>query len=150
MKYSKTSLDLVNKFEGCELKAYRDLGGVLTIGYGHTLGVYEGQTITLDQAEQYAKEDLSIAESEVNNLVTVPLSQDEFDALVDFVFNLGEGNFARSSLLVLLNKKQYFAAALQFERWDKCGGIIVAGLLRRRVAEHKLFMEDDNGCQKTA
>lgn len=144
MKYSKSLMTLLEKFEGCELKAYQDQGGVWTIGYGHTLNVHEGQTITLQDAEIYAQSDCNLAEAYVNELVKVPLSQYEFDALVDFVFNLGCKNFKYSTLLELLNKGEYNLAAEQFDRWDRCGGKIVAGLLRRRTAEQELFEGKEN------
>ena len=144
MKYSKTALSLVEKFEGCELTAYQDQGGVWTIGFGHTQNVYPGMHITLDEAEEYAKSDLECAEIFVNRLVKVDLSQDEFDALVDFVFNLGPVAFQTSTMLQLINEKQFHAAADQFQRWDHCGGKVVAGLLNRRKMEAALFDETGN------
>lgn len=139
MKYSGNTLSLVEKFEGCELQSYQDDGGVWTIGYGHTRNVYQGMKITLEEAEQYAAEDLQVAENCVNRLVSVSLTQGEFDALTDFVFNLGCVAFQNSTLLKLLNNREYNSAALQFARWDRCGGSVVAGLLRRRIAEENLF-----------
>lgn len=139
MRYSKALLDLLESFEGCELKAYQDNGGVWTIGYGHTKDVYPGMWITLQQAENFADQDLSLAESYVNAFVYAELSQNEFDALVDFVFNLGAENFRQSTMLSLLNEGDYRAAADQFARWDRCKGVILAGLLRRRLAEKALF-----------
>ncbi len=140
MKYSKSALSLVEKFEGCELKAYQDQGGIWTIGYGHTANVYPGMTITLQEAEMYAQQDLEIAEIYVNTFVKVELTQNEFDALVDFVFNLGGENFKTSTMLNLLNNGEYNLAADQFARWDRCRGQIVAGLLRRRTAEEECFL----------
>lgn len=139
MKYSQNALSLVEKFEGCELQAYQDEGGVWTIGYGHTQNVYPGMKITLEEAEEYAKDDLEVAQIFVNRLVTVPLSQGEFDALTDFVFNLGPVAFQKSTMLQLLNCGEYHLAAAQFNRWDRCGGKVVAGLLNRRKMETALF-----------
>ena len=143
MKYSKTALQLVEHFEGCELQAYQDSGGVWTIGYGHTQNVHQGMKITLQEAELYAQRDLEIAETYVNALVNVPLTQEEFDALVDFVFNLGPESFKKSTMLELLNRGEYQLAAAQFDLWDHCGGKILAGLLQRRKAEAELFMEKE-------
>lgn len=143
MIYSKDGLDLTKQFEGCRLTAYQDSTGVWTVGYGHTQGVYAGQTITLEQAEDFLIADVLWAQRVVNIFVTVPLLQAEFDALVDFTFNLGSGNFLKSTLLKLLNQGNYSAAANEFERWDKAGGVVVAGLLRRREAEAEEFMKGE-------
>lgn len=143
MIYSKDGLALTEQFEGCRLNAYQDSIGTWTIGYGHTLDVHPGQTITLQQAEDLLVGDVLWAERVVNQYVTVPLTQEEFAALVDFTFNLGSGNFLKSTLLKLLNQGNYSAAANEFERWDKAGGVVVAGLLRRREAEAEEFMKGE-------
>jgi lysozyme len=145
--YSKTGLHLTESFEGCKLTAYQDIRkglGVWTIGYGHTAGVRPGMTCTLAQAEAWLAEDVAWAALAVNRLVHVPLSQAEFDALTDFTFNVGCGNFAHSTLLRLLNRDDrdhIQAAAAEFDRWDKDGGKVVAGLLRRRKAEETEFLK---------
>jgi lysozyme len=141
LQYSKTGQALTAQFEGCRLTAYQDVKGVWTIGYGHTLGVYEGETCTQDQALAWLAQDMGWACAVVKRLVQVPLLQGEFDALVDFVFNAGSGNFASSTMLKLLNAGDFGGAAAQFERWDQSGGQVVAGLLRRRQAEEKEFDE---------
>jgi lysozyme len=140
MNYGKDGLALTEQFEGCRLVAYEDQVGVWTIGYGHTKGVRAGMTCTQAQAEQWLLDDIAEAVAAVNHLVTVPLTQGEFDALVDFVFNLGSGNFASSTLLKKLNAHDIEGAAAEFERWDMAGGVHVAGLLRRRNAERALFL----------
>lgn len=140
MKYSKNGLQITEQFEGCRLVAYQDQVGVWTIGYGHTRGVHAGMTCTMAQAEAWLLEDVASAEADVNTHVAVPLTQGEFDALVDFTFNLGSGSFNGSTLLKLLNKGDYQDAAEQFARWDKAGGKEVAGLLRRRLAEKQEFV----------
>ena len=138
--YSKNGLSLTGSFEGARLTAYQDQVGVWTIGYGHTgPEVHNGLTITQDQANQLLMQDVASAASAVNRLVMIALTQDEFDALVDFTFNVGTGNFASSTLLRDLNSSNFADAATQFERWDHAGGGIVAGLLRRRQAEAALF-----------
>ena len=108
-----------------------------TIGCGHTAGVTPFLTCTVEDAERWPQADIAWAAREVNRLVHVQVSQAEFDALVDFTFNVGCGNFLHSTLLELLNKGDHQHAANEFERWDKSGGKVVAGLLRRRCAEKK-------------
>ncbi len=140
MIYSKSGLQLTESFEGCRLTAYQDVKGVWTIGVGHTgPGVYEGLIITQDQADAWLLQDVQNAVNHVNSLVTVQLTQPEFDALVDFCFNVGCGAFAGSTMLKLLNAGDYAGAADQFERWDKSGGRVIAGLLRRRQTEVQEF-----------
>jgi lysozyme len=140
--YSKNGLALTEQFEGCSLSAYQDQVGVWTIGYGHTgSDVQAGLTITLAQAQALLLSDVAASASFVNQAVLVALVQDEFDALVDFVFNLGRGAFAGSTLLSDLNAGNFSAAAGQFDLWDYAGGQAVAGLLRRREAEETLFTE---------
>ena len=139
MNIGPQGLALIKSFEGCKLAAYLDSVGVPTIGYGHTSGVFMGDSCTQAQADAWLAEDLKDAEKCVNDAVTVPLTQNEFDALVSFTFNLGCGNFRKSSLLRLLNGSDYDAAALEFRKWDKAGGQVLAGLTRRRNAEARLF-----------
>jgi len=139
VNYSKSGLQLTEQFEGVRLTAYQDQVGVWTIGYGHTAGVQPGDTCTQEQAEAWLQSDVSWAVQTVNLYVTIALTQGEFDALVDFVFNLGSGSFEHSTLLTLVNQRNFGAAADQFERWDHAGGKVVAGLLRRRQAEEEEF-----------
>lgn len=141
MIYSKNGLHLTEQFEGCKLVAYLDQVGVPTIFYGHTRGVYLGMTGTQEQAEQCLLEDVQEAADAVNHLVTVPLSQNQFDALVDLVFNVGTGNFQTSTLLRLLNIGAYDRASKEFEKWNRAGGIVREGLTRRRLAEENLFLQ---------
>lgn len=141
MQYSKVGLALTERFEGCRLAAYRDVVGIPTIGYGHTHGVRMGMTCTQPEAEAWLAEDTLDAQEAVNDLVQVALSQDEFDALVDFTFNLGATALAHSTLLRLLNAGDIAAAADQFDLWDHAGGQVVAGLLRRRIAERQEFTQ---------
>ena len=143
MTYSKTGIALTESFEGCRLEAYQDQVGRWTIGYGHTLGVSPGQTCTPEQAEAMLEQDIAWAENYVNAEVTVQLTQGEFDALVDFTFNVGSGNLEHSTLLRMVNGNDMEAAAKEFEKWDYAGGVQVAGLLRRRQAEEKEFDNAD-------
>jgi lysozyme len=138
--YGGKGLALTEQFEGCKLRAYRDQKGVWTVGYGHTgPEVVAGLTITRDEAEKFLLRDVQTAATFVNRVVAVQLTQEEFDALVDFVFNLGRGAFQSSQLLRELNAGNLAAAATQFDMWDRAGGAVVAGLLRRRQAETALF-----------
>lgn len=139
MQYSKEGLSLTETFESCRLIAYPDIKGVPTIGWGHTQNVKLGDTCTQAQADAWLLQDVQHAVTTVNTLVKTPLTQHEFDALVDFVFNCGTGNFASSTMLKLLNAGDHDGAAHQFERWDHAGGQVVAGLLRRRRAEETEF-----------
>ena len=134
---------LLTTFEGCELTAYDDGGGVWTIGYGHTGDdVYPGMTITQTQAEEWLREDLEKFESYVEDAVEVQLNDNQFSALVCFCFNVGSGagGFGDSTLLKLLNKGDYQGAANQFPVWNKVNGEPWLGLTRRRLAEQALFL----------
>jgi lysozyme len=141
MEYSKDGLQLTEKFEGCRLLAYKDSAGVPTIGYGHTRGVRLGMTCTQQQAEEWLQLDVKIAETVVNHVVKVPLTQHEFDALVDFEFNTG--GLTKSTMLKLLNEGKIEAAAEEFHRWDMAGGKHLAGLLKRRLFEKQQFLTPD-------
>lgn len=140
MKYSKNGYKLTESFEACRLRAYPDTGGKWTIGWGHTRGVGPGLTCIQLQADNWLVEDVAFAEAAVNELVTVSLTQDEFDALVDFTFNVGYHNFKTSTMLMWLNKGNIVAAAATFDSWDHVNGVEVAGLLRRREVERQDFL----------
>lgn len=147
MVYSKSGADLTKSFESCRYIAYfDDLGKVWTIAWGHTRGVTQGLTCIPAQAEAWLAEDYGAAESAVNLLVVtaILLTQEQFDALVDFTFNVGVENFAHSTMLMLLRNNNFTMAALEFDKWDHAGGQVVAGLLRRREAERQEFLSGDN------
>ena len=139
-KISQTGIDLIKSFEGCSLKAYRCPANVLTIGYGHTGGVKEGQVITQQEAERLLRVDLGSYEAAVNKYVKTVINQNQFDALVSFAYNCGCGALQKSTLLKLLNKGDYRSAADQFYLWNKGGGQVLKGLVRRRAAEKELFL----------
>ena len=139
METSKTGLDLIKHFEGCELYAYKCPAGVWTIGYGHTKGVEPGMQITEQDAEDMLKEELIEYESYINDLVTVGLNQNQFAAMVSWVYNLGAGNLKASTLLKVLNAGDYAGVPEQMLRWNKAGGKVLEGLTRRRQAEADLF-----------
>jgi len=139
LQYSRAGLELTKGFESCRLMAYPDSKGVPTIGYGHTAGVSLGMTCTQAEADAWLLADIQTAVAAINRLVCVSLTQPEFDALVDLVFNIGQGNFASSTILRLLNAGDYSGAAMHITDWDVCGGHVLAGLLRRRQAETSEF-----------
>lgn len=140
LEFDRDGINLVELSEGVRLTAYRDDVGVLTIGYGHTgPDVYEGQTITKMEADQLLMHDVRSAERDVHAMVKVPLNQPKYDALVDFVFNLGGPALHGSTLLRLLNAGDYAGADAEFKKWDHAGGKVLAGLTKRRAAEAALF-----------
>ena len=139
METSNEGISLIQKFEGCELEAYQCSAGVWTIGYGHTKDVVEGMTITKEQAEQMLVDELHEYENYINEYVTVALSQNQFDALVSWVYNLGPANLKASTMLKVLNAKEYEDVPAQMKRWNKAGGKVLEGLIRRREAEACLF-----------
>lgn len=139
MKISQKGIDLIKRFEGCKLEAYKCSAGVWTIGYGHTNGVKEGMKITQQEAEKLLKQDLVVYENIVLESVTTALNQPIFDALVSFTYNLGGGNLKSSTLLKLLNDRDYYGASKEFEKWNKASGKVLVGLVKRREAERNLF-----------
>jgi lysozyme len=139
MKISKNGLDLIKHFEGCELEAYKCPAGVWTIGYGHIKTAVEGMTITQHQADEMLIEEMNEYEGYINNSVRVDLTQNQFDAMVSWVYNLGSGNLNASTLLKVLNSGDYAGVPEQMLRWNKAGGRVLEGLTRRRQAEADLF-----------
>jgi len=141
-KYSAAGLALTKQFEGLELKAYQDSVGVWTIGYGHTgADVKPGMTITEEQASVLLAADVAWAVTCVNKSVKSAINQNQFDAMVDFVFNLGCAAFGQSTLLRMVNAGDFAGAAGQFLRWNKAGGKVLAGLTKRRQGEMNLFQK---------
>lgn len=139
MKINEAGLNLIKDFEGCRLKAYLCPAGIWTIGYGHTQGVKPDMVINQLQAERFLKQDLKRFEDAVTSLVKVPITPNQFSALVSFAYNVGTGALYDSTLLRKLNKKDYKGAANEFLRWNKAGGKVLSGLTRRRLAEKDLF-----------
>jgi lysozyme len=140
MEYSENGLNLTKSLEGLRLEAYLDVAGVPTIGYGHTgPEVHLGLTWTQAEADAALLEDVQGSVYCVNQAVKVPLNQNQFDALVDFTFNVGCHAFEGSTLLIKLNHSDYIGAEGQFANWKYAGGEVVPGLVRRRAAEGLLF-----------
>ena len=141
MKTSQKGIDLIKRFEGVVLKVYKDAVGLPTIGYGHLIKKGEVfTTLTQQQAEELLAKDLKQFEEGISTSVKVALTQNQFDALVSFAFNLGMGNVNSSTLLRKLNAGDIQGAANEFVRWNKAGGKTLAGLTRRRLAEKELFL----------
>lgn len=143
MRTSSNGRRFIEQFEGLSLKAYDDGTGVVTIGYGHTSAagapkVYKGQTITKEQADAILASDLGKVETQVSNLVHVPLNQNQFDALVSFHFNTGA--LGRSTALRKLNQGDYNGCASALLAYNRAGGSVLSGLTRRREAERRLFL----------
>lgn len=142
MKTSENGINLIKRFEGIKLQAYKPTpNDVWTIGYGHTNGVKRGDVITTEQAVEFLKKDIVIYENAVNRLVNIELTQNQFDALVSFVFNIGVGAFKKSTMLKFLNANHIPLAAGQFDRWNKQKGKVLDGLKARRKAEKELFLK---------
>tara|TARA_B110000211_G_scaffold84129_1_gene98526 strand:- start:15658 stop:16101 length:444 start_codon:yes stop_codon:yes gene_type:complete len=136
---SEEGASLIKKFEGCKLEAYQCAAGVWTIGYGHTKEVSEGDVISQFEAEDLLTYDLQEFEGYVLDYVSVPMKQNEFDALVSWTFNLGSGNLRSSTLLKKLNDHKYKEVPTEIRRWNKAAGKVLDGLVRRREAESLLF-----------
>lgn len=135
---------LIRQSEGLRLKAYRDCVGVLTIGYGHTgPDVRENKKITVDEAEMLLHTDATHASDSVLKLTNGNCSQGQLDALTDFVFNLGAGKLASSTLLKLHRAGDYASAAAEFGRWVHAGDRIEPGLVKRRAAEAHLYISGE-------
>jgi lysozyme len=134
---------LIRHFEGCCLTAYPDPatgGEPWTIGYGHTgPEVHPGMEITQAEADKLLVQDATKVAEQIEKVVRVPLDQCEIDALVCFVFNVGIGNFVKSTLLRKLNAGDYEGAAKELPKWDKAAGKVMAGLTKRREAEKEMF-----------
>ena len=143
MNISQEGLSLIKKFEGCELEAYQCAAGVWTIGYGSTKGVKEGDTLTQKEADNLLLHEMQEYESYIKELVKVPLKQNQFDALVAWTYNLGPTNLNNSTMLKKINEKDWEEVPNQIKRWNKAGGKVLEGLVRRREAEALLFQGED-------
>ena len=138
LKTSESMIAVIKKFEGLRLKAYKCPAGVYTIGYGHTENVNADSEISELMADQILRKDLEKFEQTINDL-DLPLLQCEFDSLVSFVFNIGIGNFNKSTLKKLLSQKKFFYAAKEFDKWVFANGKKLSGLQSRRNKERKIF-----------
>ncbi|MGV6871746.1 lysozyme [Pseudochelatococcus sp. B33] len=139
-KVTDDVVERIKRWEGLRLAAYRDATGAWTIGYGHTgADARAGHTITAARAESLLRQDLAVFEQAVERVIAVPLSDNQFGALVSFAFNVGEAAFARSTLAARLNGGDYDAVPEQLARWVHAGGRRLQGLVNRRAAEAGLW-----------
>lgn len=144
MRISENGIEFIRQLEGEKLTAYPDIVGIWTIGVGHTgfvdcKPVARGMAITKEKSKELLTADLKRFESAVNDAVKVTLTQNQFDALVSLAFNIGEGAFARSTLVNKLNAGDKKGAAEQFLVWKNAGGRVSQGLLNRRQKEKAMF-----------
>lgn len=147
-KTNKAGIDLIKTWEGLSLKPYKCPADIPTIGYGATF--YEDGTkvtmqdpnITEARAEELLIKHIETFAREVENLIKVNLTDNQFAALVSFTYNLGARNLKTSTLLKKLNSGDYAGAANEFEKWNKAGGKVLSGLIRRRQAEKALFLHN--------
>lgn len=143
MKTSHKGIDLIKEFEGLRLKAYKCPGGVWTIGYGHTAGVRPEMVITEAQAEDFLREDLFSCENAVNNQ-KLSINQNQFDALVSLIYNIGIGNFQKSTLLRKARVNPNDNSIMdEFLKWVYSKGRVLPGLQRRRLREMKLYFSNE-------
>lgn len=139
MTFTDAALAVIRQYEGLRLTSYRCPAGKWTIGYGHTRDVRPEMTIKPSEAEALLREDAEVAADSVRRVVKVPLKQHEFDALVSFFLNIGEGKLAGSNTIALLNQARRDAFLDMHKRWIRANGKILPGLVKRREAEAKLF-----------
>ena len=139
MNISEEGKGLIKKFEGCRLESYLCSANVWTCGWGATRDVKEGDVWSQSYADERFDGDIVEYENYINDYVTAPLQQNQFDALVAWVYNLGPANLKASTMLKVLNEGKYDEVPYQMKRWNKANGEVLAGLVRRREAEAALF-----------
>ena len=146
MKTNQAGLDIITHFEGFSATPYKCPAGVWTIGYGSTRKP-SGRAVTAKtkpinetEAIEWMVEDLADTEKQVAWLITAPLTENQFSALVSFTYNLGAGNLQSSTLRMKLNREDYDGAIVEFPKWRRAGGKVLAGLVKRRAAEIELFL----------
>ena len=140
MTINDRGLAIIKAFEGCRLDAYQDVVGIWTIGFGSTEGVTPGMHISPEEAEQRLLSHLRVLMGEITDIVPDDTTENQFSALVCLAYNIGIGNLRSSTLIRKLRSGDTQGAADEFLRWDKAGGKVVTGLLRRREAERELFL----------
>ena len=141
MQISDNGIAFIESFEGFRDTPYNDVAGWQTVGYGHKIlsGDVLIYPLSRSDGDVLMRKDCQVAENCINKNVTVSLTQNQFDALCSFVYNLGIGNFLTSTLHRLLCEGNYSGAAYEFPKWDRAGGVVVEGITRRRLAEQALF-----------
>lgn len=143
-KSKPLSYDLIKNWEKCKLEAYEDVVGIWTIGWGHTKNVKEGDTCTQEQADKWLQEDLYWCHQALNIGVQVPLTHNQREALISFIYNVGGPAFLKSTLLKRLNAGDYLDAANELLKWNKARGQVIQGLKNRRAAERTVFLTEDS------
>lgn len=141
MKTTPEGIELIKRFEGLELEAYKDSAGVWSIGYGQTGGIRKGQVISKERAEMMLHARVTEIEKDLTFLIKVAINPNQISALVSLIYNIGSGAFARSTLRRYINLEMWQVAADQFLRWDRAGGQTLRGLQIRRQAERELFLK---------
>ena len=148
MRASINGINLIKQFEGCRYSPYRDSVGLWTVGYGHLIGdgkslpSGDNRVFTQEEIDSFLVNDLTRTESGINMLVRVPLTQNQFDALCSFCYNLGIGTYQKSTLLKYINASLWDAAANDLLKFHFAGGVSQPGLVKRRQAEHDLFIKE--------
>lgn len=149
MRTNAEGIKLVSDFEGFRPQVYRDSGGIPTIGYGSCF-TPNGSRVTMDHGEithetaiSYLEFGLQTAEQAIGRLVSTPLTHNQFSALTSFVYNVGSGNFQRSTMRMKINRGSFVDASNEFWKWRRAAGRILKGLVRRREAERRLFTKKD-------
>lgn len=137
--HNNLNLDLIKEFEGLRLESYQDIGGIWTVGYGHTKTARPDMRITKAGAEALLRDDIRWVTEAIERFVSVPLNDNQYAALVSFIYNVGAGAFRSSTMLRHLNSKSYKLAGDEFPRWNKVKGVEVRGLTNRRLKEQELF-----------
>jgi GH24 family phage-related lysozyme (muramidase) len=148
MKISQNGIDLIKCFEGCRFNPYRDAGGLWTVGYGHLIG--DGKSLpsgynrifTQKEIDDFLVNDLMHVESGISVLIRVSITQNQFDALCSFCYNLGMGTLQKSTLLKDINSSLWGAAANDILKFHFASGVSLPGLVKRRQAEHDLFIKE--------
>jgi lysozyme len=142
VKASKEAVDLIKQWEGCSLDSYQDAKGKWAVGYGQNgQHIGPGMRILQSEADQWLANHVAELQEQMTKLITVPITQKQFDALVSLVYNIGIGAFANSTLLKKLNTQHYDAAGMEILRWTHSHGVELEGLVRRRSAEYRLYQE---------
>ena len=140
MRLNLRGLDIIRRFEGLKLEAYQDPVGIWTIGYGHTgPEVVKGLKVTEQEASEQLIRDINTTERQLDKALKVVLNRNQYSALVSLVFNIGIGNFQKSTLLRVLNEGDYGKAAKEITRWTYAGKSQLLGLIKRRAEEKMLF-----------
>lgn len=155
MKTNEAGLQLIKKWESCRLVAYKDSGGVLTIGWGHTSAAGEPKVlprmkITQQEADDILARDLATFEAAVAKHITADLNENQFSACVSLCYNIGPGNFAKSSVARFINAGRMADAADAFALWNRDDGKVLAGLIKRRADEAALFLKEDGKTEAPA